>query len=418
MFPIEPTRRQVVIAMALAGLASPTHSAPAADDGERIALSLRALERELARLAAAQRPIPPDLLALGGGNWPEAFIEHDDDIELVFERRPGRPAMHLDELLVLMRNVLARRRGGQAPYCSLDPQPESMRALAKLSGQRIDIAEPAAVQRHAQAIERAWNAKGQQVVIGGSAVPRDSLSAHRCIDADYDMKKHSQGKEPLARVPSLIDRLLAAPGSASSGASMARFWFRIADAQRQPSFSVDGAAVAIDRLDVAIFTERQVTSADGHTRDAGGGNDPVMVAMAADLSRYMTAHPAQGSYAALDQSYRLLALLQAVDFRRPLDAARLPLLAQRQRELAQRPMPPELPGLVNHRLVRSETKQGNVTTTSLRLPIVIGGGDLAMTIRRENIQRAARPLAALRRLPPRPRLQGPGPAEPVYRVFR
>ncbi len=380
-------------------------------EGERVAVSLRGLERALAGLHAARKPVPPDLEQLGGGNWPEGFIEEGGDLILIFQRQPQREPMHLDELLVLYRNVLLRSRGsGGAPHCSLDPQPESLRAVERVSATRVDISQPGHAERFAAALEKAWNAKGQQVLVGGAGVARESLSAHRCIVADYDMKKHVQASsksEGLDGVPSLIDRLLdearGPSGNAAAGPSMARFWFRISDYDRQPSFTVTGNTVTLDKLDVAVFTERQVVNRDGRTRDAGGGNHPLMLAMAADLSRFMSAHP-QGSYGSLDQSYRLLALLQAAAFRRSVDSAQLPFIAQHQPEIARRPMPAALPGLVNYKLLRRESRSGDTITTRLDFPLVMGGGDMDMKIEADKFSstRTAPPTmtTALRRLRP------------------
>ena len=106
-----PARRlATVLACAHCAHAAPAGSQPSPQgvvrlEGEYAVVSLVRLDRELEALQAAGRPVPQDLQQLGGGNWPVALAEQPDDVLLYLRRDAQRPALHIDSLLVLYRNV-------------------------------------------------------------------------------------------------------------------------------------------------------------------------------------------------------------------------------------------------------------------------------------------------------------------------
>src|SRR6266446_338290 len=165
---------------------------------ERFFLSLRVLSQKVSEAAAEKGTFPGELTNLCGMAFVQGYVlgdPDDKDIILVGLRTKRRPQLHLDDLVVNVRNIWD---GNDAPYCSLDPTEESIRALRNLSRMRGD----------AQTIfERLQSAIGpQQTRLGG--VPEESRHAHVMIDADYHMKKVSQGIISVTGLTSCLDLIL------------------------------------------------------------------------------------------------------------------------------------------------------------------------------------------------------------------
>ena len=401
----------VLLGAALSCPAAPSGAVPASQRGsagvvEHVAISLRELDRTLAALQAAGRSVPRDIATLGGGTWPVGFIETGDgDVTLILLRHPRRPSMKLDELLTLYRNALLQVSGrGQAPFCSLDPQEASVRAVDRLRADPTLFRRPEDASRFAHLLEQAWNAKGQQVRTGGAGISPHSVVSHRCITADYLMKAQTQCRESLAGFSCLLDRYIDVvkrgdPRVALPADAASRLWFLVED-KRMPAFDVDGSTITLAELDVSIASKRQVADRSGRMQDATtGGEDAIVQATARDLSRMMAAHPDTGPYASWDQAYRMLALMQAIVFRRSLDPAQVPFLTQLQAEIDARPMPDSLPGLVNLKSYVNTVDTAKGRATQYYFPMVMGGGDMSMTVRATSFSRApsAGPGEALRR---------------------
>ncbi|MBU0717088.1 MAG: DUF1598 domain-containing protein, partial [Planctomycetes bacterium] len=295
------------------------------DPGERVCLSLRVLAQVVSKHFAEGTPLPASCRALAGIGFLEGFIVDDagdGDVILVGRRSESRPSLRLDDLIANMRSI-GQRHGD--PYCSLDPQPESVRALQAL------ISE---VQRQRGPTELAVfftrlkaTVGPQQVVIGG--VPRDSRHAHVMINADYHMKKVSQGHVTLPGVTSYLDRALESARAELSkgtlpviGASLARFWFHVA--QDSPTFKYkEGKGdIWLKKCRVVVLTEKQVATASGDLHDVTE-DDPLAQAFANDLSEALAGRRVIVSeYADLENLFRLRALLLAMQNRGSLGVLR------------------------------------------------------------------------------------------------
>jgi hypothetical protein len=315
----------------------------------------------------------------------------DGDIVLVGLADTKRPQLHLDDLLVFWRAI---HGDFQAPFCSLDPEPESVQAVRAVEAEGAVIHSADDFRRFGERIEKAWNIKGQKVIVGG--VPRSSRVGHVLIDADYLMKAHSSGKQALVGVASLIERSLNAANKSGATAGMARFWFHYDNQPGQPMFVTDEGVVAIAQLDVKISTRRQNSSRDGRLGDADAsqGDDPQMLAMGRDLSQYLAKHPAQPAlYAELDNQFRLYALLRALHERGADRQLKLGALSL-QNELEARPMPDSLPGQVAYEVVSKVSQQGNRRTTSIEFPLVMGGVDMGLRLTGSSFRKASGRAAA------------------------
>jgi hypothetical protein len=371
--------------------------------GEMACVSLRALS-ERARSGLLAMRSDPALATCYGLNFILGYVidQANKDIVLYGTNRPSRPAIQFDDLCVCVMNVWnpARLRyvGEQfpCPFCSLDPRSGAMAAvdLAIENSRGLNLREPA---NRSLLIQKLSYALGpQQVRIGG--ISRDVRLAHVMIDADYHMKKVSQGHVTVSGVLSVSRQRIEGQrrsngirgsirkilGSAAqrNGSSMSRFWFHLDE--NHPSFLAADGIVIVNKCAMIILTERQISAADGTLQD-GGGDDPTAQAFAAELSTQLRlGQTAIREYEDLENLYRLFATLKAIQFKKDdaLIALNLnPLLNYQPKRFE---MPPELPALANVE-VNVEERNNEVMQYST---LVCGGVSIEIRLSPENFQRS------------------------------
>lgn len=346
---------------------SPCLSGPA----QRRCLSLRRLMEEL-RAEAGGKPLSADALVLGGITRADMVVTDPDggDVILVGMYVPNAPPLHLDDLAVILWNV---QGNGQYIHCSLDPSPTSIRRIEQYIKARAPLRDEQAMEEYRKGLARA--AGPQCTRIGG--VPKVSRLAHTMIDADYFMKRVSQGHIRVEGVTGAID----APYSGGSGAAMARYWFHLADGM--PVFVEDDGIIELADCRVVVLTERQRAAADGSLHDAGRPSESIQT-FAREFSRQLPAIAQnEPSVARLISMYRLLAITKAMTYRGFTGDAGLDLspLAEYQLRLP-KPMPDALPGLANVRIRRHETArhiryEGRIVCGGVSMEIALGAKSFA-----------------------------------------
>jgi hypothetical protein len=357
------TRREALAALAALAGAATLRAADSGrsdlpDGAQRVCLSLRVLETraEPDGLASARPPAEAATLA-GIGRLEGYYVDRTGPGDLVlFGQRSARPSLHLDDLIVNLLNV---SRNDTYPRCSLDPLAENVQRLQNWDAGRRFASGAAA----AAAIRNALGP--QQVMVAG--VPRNSRHAHIMIDADYHMKQVSQGRLRLPGVSSYLDLAIARGGS--SGGSLARFWFSVA--QSAPSFEQDRDIVWLDDCRVRLLTEKQILTPAGLVDDQQQ-DDPLATEFAAAMSReFARLSLSVPVYAQLENLFRLRALLLASYCRGDWEAANLNAhrYLRRSQTWLDDPMPESLPAVSNHRVLRSG-----------RIAIVCGGVGMGMNI--------------------------------------
>ena len=322
------------------------------------------------------RPEAADLLGIG---WLDGFVidPATNDIILVGRRVPGWPSLHLDDLVVNLRNVW---KSETEPYCSLDPRHEDVLKVGELAERTGSVNSSAQMRAFFDTLKKTWGP--QTTVVGG--VPQASRHAHVMIDADYHMKRLSQGLATVAGIPSCIDIALAdakrsiettgrLPGS---GMSMSRFWFHVA--KGEPTYEEGDLCARLEKCSVAVLTEKERATADGALVDSGG-DDPHAQAFARQLSiQYRHAATMVPDYADLDNLFRLSALVrvmheQSADTKAGLD---LSFLLDGFDYKMESPMPPSMPGLANSKEFKSRTSRMEY----ILFPIVCGGVSMEMRV--------------------------------------
>ena len=361
---------------------------------KRMCLSLAALAREAARVQAADRPLRKEFKALGGINWIEGYVADKDsgDVILVGRCIPGRPRLHIDDLVVNARNIWDGRR---YPFCSLDPKPKDVAGVQRLLAGAVPPRNVKDVRQLFRGLKKTW---GDQVVVLGG-VPRNSRHAHAMIDSDYHMKRVSLGLVELEGIISPPDRWVRQakkairPGrrAPADGPSMSRFWFHIKEGH--PTFQESDGIVWLDGCSVVLLTKKQAANANGKLRDAGK-EDPIAKAFAAQFSaRFREAAAKVPEYAQLESLYRLIAVLRAMHLRKAAQLAGLDLNYYRRRHqyLAEKKMPKTKPGLANYKEATFDQSLGGGALKPHTLSsMVCGGVSMAMPVQPKQFDKRSR----------------------------
>jgi hypothetical protein len=200
-------------------------------EGRLRKVSLAGIVGAMKDAAATGKPLPPEVLFIGGlERITHVFVDPERrDIVLagpadtaavdatgnVVAAASGRPLLQLEDFVVALRSIDAARAGGM--QCSIDPTPEGLVKLrAFLQRQKTMGSDPNATL---QAMEDELGP--QRVTIGG--VPTDSRFARVLVAADYRLKRIGMGLESsgIKELPSYLE--MVPPGVLKS-TTLPRFW--------------------------------------------------------------------------------------------------------------------------------------------------------------------------------------------------
>jgi hypothetical protein len=334
-------------------------------------------------IEAEKNPLRKEVETLGGIGWLEGLVIDLDnrDVILFGPYTSKWPTLHLDDLVVNMRNIWYEK---PHPYCSLDPRPEDVIAVNQLVSTAGVITSVDQMHDFFRQFKGVWGP--QSVVVGG--VPRNSWHAHVMIDADYHMKKLSQGLVELPGISSLLhimlkdaEKKVKETGQIPSlGMSMSRFWFHVGEGG--PMFQESEGILCLDECSVVVLTEKQRAAVDGTLYDSGG-DDPYAKTFAKELtSSFQQAATIVSEYASLENLFRLSAILRAMHFRNTADQAKLNLnyYLKDYHYQTEDTMPPSLPGLVNSREVQGQVSRDGLLYKYVLFPMTCGGVSMEMPL--------------------------------------
>ena len=346
---------------------------------EKICLSLRVLSSE-----ATKKSLSKEVMSLAGIGWLEGFVidPNNHDIILVGRYVPNWPTLYLDDLVVNMRNVWHRE---SYPYCSLDPRPQDVMNLNQLASRTGMITSIEQMHGFFRQLKEAWGP--QTVVVGG--VPRTSRHAHIMIDADYHMKKLSQGLVEIPPIRSCLDividdakkRLNNTGQIPALGMSMSRFWFHIG--KGEPTYQQGDGIICLEKCSVVVLTEKQRMAMDGTLSDDYSQDDPHAGIFAQQLSEnFQQAALQVPEYADLENLFRLNAILKAMRLYDATDQANLNLSFYLKEYVCQAdlPMSDSLPGLANFKQAEGQLMQGSFLYQYVLFPLSCGGVSMEITV--------------------------------------
>lgn len=172
----------------------------------------------------------------------------------------GRPVMQLDDLLVALRT--AKQAGREAITCSIDPTPEGLARLQRMSG---DITQFTPDPKLAGS--RIKEALGPQK-ISFNVVPPTSRFAHVMLAADYRMKRIGMAFDaaPVRGLPSYLNMIKGTAARASHN-MLPRWWLTT---NYQPLLTDnEGLAWQLRGPGVKAMSEDDFLGANGQVQHTG-----------------------------------------------------------------------------------------------------------------------------------------------------
>jgi hypothetical protein len=236
-------------------------------------VSLPRLERALKLKLAAGEPITEDMLVLAGLQKIQYVLVYPETGDIVLagpagdwttdgEGRlvgveTGRPALRLDDLIVVLRHMAA---DPNAPFgCSITPLKEN---LAKAKAYLAETADkPLKAGGRGEWMEGLRDAMGQQKVEYYGIDPRTRVG-RVMFEADYRMKLVGLGLEKGTRdVTSYLDSIKLKPGENPPATGVLRWWFTlnydaILSTASRDAFELKGQGVQ-------VLSENEMIAEDG-----------------------------------------------------------------------------------------------------------------------------------------------------------
>jgi hypothetical protein len=228
----------------------------AATDPTLVYVSLPRLFTEARACVESGKPIPDELLYLGGMTQLRYVFVYDGgerdlviagpggpwrkrDALNVVNQRTGRPVLHLDDLVAAQRTSArpsgwGRGGGGDHTFgCAIDPDPDSVRKSA-------DVMSRFASASRQQRMDEMAKALGPQKVRVFGTEP-DTRLALVCVAADYELKRFALGldRAPVAGVGHAVD---------DSRSAANKFWFEASYAPLRVSPNSDAYELRGPRL--------------------------------------------------------------------------------------------------------------------------------------------------------------------------
>ncbi len=346
-----------------------------ADNTQRVCLSMRSLSNEVNNAISDNSPLTDVMKNLHGIGYLEGFIIDPDanDIILVGQRSEERPSLRLDDLVL---NLRKRSSVFQYAYCSLDPRPSDVEILDSLFRSVGSANSKDEMKRIYGKLQT--NMGPQQVVVDG--VPENSRYAHIMIDADYHMKKMSQGHITHPGVTSYLEMCMnqinsPQPGarSPSSVGGMSRFWFSVDEIG--PSFVVGDNIVWLRDCPIVLLTEKQNATSEGQLYDVDT-DDPLAIEFARSFTtKFPELAKEIPEYADLENLYRLEAILKSLKMHKSTSQTGMKLnsFIPEYAYQDEKVMPSSLPGLTNCIDRTQRSREGNMIYEEYYFSMVCGG---------------------------------------------
>ncbi|MBC8114090.1 MAG: DUF1598 domain-containing protein [Candidatus Saccharimonas sp.] len=228
-------------------------------------VSLVRLEQQIDECLKDGKPIPDEVFFLAGLQRIDHIFVFPDDKDLVIAGPAegfapdavgrmigvdsGRPALRLDDLVVVLRTLIK----SQVVGCSIDPVPERLANLQKF----VQAGRPTSVAAGEARLQQMDDILGlQDVRVDG--VPADSHFGLSLVEADYRMKRISLGLENPG-VKGLKSHLAMI---GANGNTLQRWWFvPLYDAIHR---SEDGLAFQFEGQRVQLLSQEEMSDAQGN----------------------------------------------------------------------------------------------------------------------------------------------------------
>lgn len=259
-------------------------------------VSLTRLEQEIAARLAEGKPVVESMKNLAGLSKIQYVFVYPETQEVVIAgpaegwqydehglavgTESGRPTLHLDDLVTVLRTF--DNAGQQGFGCSIDPKAENIKDLKEFAA-----ASQAKGPLDSRTV-RGWATKLGQILgrqdITIYGVPKNSRVSRVLVEADYRMKLIGVGKlDGGSQVPDYFELLAKNPSVASGGLDALRWWLTmnydevLHDGDRN-TFELRGSSVKCQ-------SENQFLTATGQRVNSGSA-EPVNQQFAANFTEH------------------------------------------------------------------------------------------------------------------------------------
>lgn len=230
-------------------------------------VSLKGVQQQIAKAAAAGKTPSEDVLFLGGLTRIEYVFVYPDQNDIVIAgpaedwkvsdqgvmvgKNSGRPVLCLDDLLTAVRSVETAR--ADTISVSIDPTQEGIARLQQVQKQVPNGADP---RSYDSAMKDAFGP--QKISLTG--VPPDSHLASVLLVADYQMKRYGMDliKSPVRGLPSYLEMV----GNRSGAGKLQSRWWMSCD-YNSIEHSEDGLAWHISGRGIKTNTEQEMVDSQG-----------------------------------------------------------------------------------------------------------------------------------------------------------
>jgi hypothetical protein len=231
-------------------------------------ISLKGIQAAMVEAAKSGKPLPEEVLLLGGLTRIEMVFVYPDKQDIVIAgpseawtiakngsivgKDSGRAIVYLEDLVTAFKSVDSARTEGIT--CSIDPTPEGSQRLSTL----LDSVKPGPGFNPANIEPAMREAFGLQVV-SLTGLPKNSHMARIIFAADYQMKRYGMNlaEPPVKGLPSYIEMIR----SRAVSAPQSRWWMECDyDAVQH---SQDGLAWKLSGRGIKTLTEAEVIENDG-----------------------------------------------------------------------------------------------------------------------------------------------------------
>jgi hypothetical protein len=281
-----------------------------------LAVSLRVLQEKL-KECSEKHGCPDRIVRLCGMRRVLGYVvdAENRDIVILGRRSGSTPRLHTEDLAVALRNVWEM---GEAPGCSIDPDPAVISRLRKLSSDGSAGVRAGGFKKG----DRSWKricSEPQRVRVMG--VPFDSRFAEVMVKADYYMKRLVNGSvnlgingfKSLTGLTLDLARRELKRGDSVSLPPMVhnRFWF----AAGENSFLSDKGTIRIKESQVVLLTEEEFLTKTGEIQGRGRPNPLARKFCDLFSKNYSMIAKKKPIYAELENLFRLVALAKIMKLR-------------------------------------------------------------------------------------------------------
>jgi hypothetical protein len=273
-----------------------------------IAISMKELTEKVKNVANSKTQISSELMNFCGMNriYGYAIDEKRNDIILIGGRMEPSNDITLDDFAVAMKNIWLETT---PPGCSIDPRPKEMETLKNLMESLNKHSDEFIQDR----ILSKWKKSAEFESVRVLGISKNTSFAKTMVDADYLMKKISDGTYPIRlRGFKSFNRMMLESnekefkknGSLEQKDFLCRFWFY----PDENKFITTTNALYLQNSSVKLLTEEEYWNGKGEMVGKGNAHPVAEKYVEKFTKNYQAISNREPIYAQLETLFRMVAI--------------------------------------------------------------------------------------------------------------